>query len=112
ADAKTATEQLLSLQAENGGWAQQPGMDAEAYSTGSALAALLATNSIDSKHPACEAAISFLLEAQLEDGSWKIETRSRPIQKHYESGFPHGKDQFISCAGSCWAVLALLRAIE
>ncbi|MFT5469768.1 MAG: hypothetical protein ACI8UO_004890, partial [Verrucomicrobiales bacterium] len=44
AEAKTATEQLLSLQAENGGWAQQPGMDAEAYSTGSALAALLATN--------------------------------------------------------------------
>ncbi len=30
-----------------------------------------------------------------------------PIQAYFESGFPHGADQWISAAGTAWAVRAL-----
>lgn len=29
------------------------------------------------------------------DRSWHVVTRSKPIQKYFESGFPHGADQLI-----------------
>ena len=50
---------------------------------------------------------TWLLKNQKPDGSWYVKTRSRPIQKYFESGFPHGQDQFISISATCWAVLAL-----
>src|SRR5262249_43026915 len=31
--------------------------------------------------------------------------------KYFQTGFPYGKDEFISFAGSCWAVMALLAAL-
>ena len=46
-------------------------------------------------------------QKQKPDGSWHVKTRSQPIQKYFESGFPHGQDQFISISATCWAVLAL-----
>ena len=49
----------------------------------------------------------FLLASQLADGSWHVRSRSRPFQIYFESGFPHGKDQFISVAASGWAATAL-----
>ena len=52
--------------------------------------------------------VKFLLGDQLEDGSWHVRSRSKPFQTYYESGFPHGKDQFISMHASSWATLALL----
>ena len=33
-----------------------------------------------------------------------------PFQPYKESGFPHGKDQWISAAGTSWAVMALSAA--
>ena len=54
--------------------------------------------------------VTFLLASQLEDGSWLVRSRSKPFQKYFESGFPHGKDQFISCAATGWAVTALALA--
>jgi uncharacterized protein (TIGR03067 family) len=47
------------------------------------------------------------LKTQQEDGSWLVRSRSKPFQPYYESGFPHGKDQFISSAASAWATTAL-----
>ena len=49
----------------------------------------------------------FLLASQRADGSWHVRSRSRPFQIYFESGFPHGKDQFISVAASGWAAAAL-----
>ena len=49
----------------------------------------------------------FLIADQREDGSWFVASRSKPFQPYFESGFPHGKDQFISMAASSWAVAAL-----
>jgi hypothetical protein len=37
-----------------------------------------------------------------------VKTRSIPTNPYFESGFPYGKSQFISYAGSCWATMALL----
>ena len=39
--------------------------------------------------------------------SW---SRSKPFQPYFESGFPHGKDQFVSMAASGWATVALALA--
>jgi len=50
------------------------------------------------------------LKTQLEDGSWFVQSRSFPIQKYFESGFPHGRNQFISAAATSWATIALVSA--
>jgi hypothetical protein len=39
-----------------------------------------------------------------------VTSRSTPVQPYFESGFPHGKDQFISIAASNWATMALILA--
>ena len=54
--------------------------------------------------------LEFLVETQKDDGSWHVASRSRPIQRYFESGFPHGKDQFISMSATGWAVAALALA--
>jgi len=57
--------------------------------------------------PVIQRGIAFLLRAQFADGSWLVRTRSFPFQPYKESGFPHGKDQWISAAGTSWAAMAL-----
>jgi hypothetical protein len=47
---------------------------------------------------------------QREDSSWYVKSRSRPFQTYFESGFPHGSDQFISAAASGWAVAGLAQS--
>jgi hypothetical protein len=44
------------------------------------------------------------------DGTWLVKSRSHPFQTYFESGFPHGPDQFISVAASGWATAALVLA--
>jgi hypothetical protein len=46
----------------------------------------------------------------LPDGSWLVRSRSRPFQTYFETGFPHGKDQWISSAATGWATAALALA--
>ena len=55
--------------------------------------------------------MKYLLGTQREDGTWYVRSRSRPFQVYFESGFPHGKDQFISLAASSWAATALALAL-
>ena len=38
--------------------------------------------------------------------------RSKPFQAYFETGFPHGNDQFISSAASAWATTALALACD
>ncbi len=52
----------------------------------------------------------YLAVSQRDVGSWHVKSRSRPFQAYSDSGFPHGRDQFISAAGSAWAVAALALA--
>jgi hypothetical protein len=106
-----AGKQLRSLQRDDGGWAQTPTMESDAYATGTALFALRETNQIESDGPEYRRAVAFLLRTQEDDGSWHVQSRSKPFQLYFETGFPHGKDQFISSAATAWAVQALVRAL-
>jgi squalene cyclase len=103
-----AAKTLLSEQRPDGGWAQTDKMKSDPYATGQTLAALQLAGSLPVKNDQWQKGIAWLFRAQLADGSWKVKSRSKPFQKYFESGYPHGSDQFISiCAGS-WATMALL----
>ncbi|MHC4994879.1 MAG: prenyltransferase/squalene oxidase repeat-containing protein [Planctomycetota bacterium] len=101
---------ILGEQHENGGWAQRSDMEPDAYATGQVLMALKHSGQIAADHPAYRRGIEFLLQTQKADGSWHVITRADPIQDYYESGFPHGEDQFISLNATCWATIALAYA--
>jgi hypothetical protein len=110
ADAPTLRKLALSLIAEqrpDGGWAQLSALDSDAYATGQAMVALMTAGAVASSHPAWQRASAFLLRTQLDDGSWLVRSRSFPFQPYKESGFPHGRNQWISAAGTSWAAWAL-----
>ncbi|HEX6637879.1 MAG TPA: ankyrin repeat domain-containing protein, partial [Steroidobacteraceae bacterium] len=103
---QAAMNDLLATQRTDGGWAQLEYRDSDAYATGQALVALHdAGVAVDS--PAYLRGLRYLLDTQLADGSWWVRTRSLFTQHYFESGFPHGRDQFISAAATHWAVQAL-----
>jgi N-acyl-D-amino-acid deacylase len=108
---RRAREDLLHTQREDGGWAQLGDMSSDAYATGTALVALQRAAGAGAGDPACQRGLQWLLKEQLPDGSWHVVTRSKPVQKHFESGYPHGKDQFISITAACWATTALIGAL-
>ena len=93
------------------GWAQLASLDSDAYATGTALVALHQAGGIATADPAYRNGLRFLLAKQSDDGSWHVRTRSTPIQTYYESGYPHGEDQFISITAAGWATTALALAL-
>ncbi|HXD85688.1 MAG TPA: prenyltransferase/squalene oxidase repeat-containing protein [Urbifossiella sp.] len=103
-----AAWELLKTQQPGGGWRQLDGMEPDAYATATALVSLHEAGGLSTEHPAYGRGAAFLVKAQRTDGSWYIKSRSKPFQPYYESGFPHGKDQFISSAASGWAATALI----
>jgi hypothetical protein len=103
-----AKKDLIAAQLPNGGWPQLPGMEADAYATGLALYALHIATGFPVKDKTYQTGVQYLLDTQRPDGSWFVETRSYPFQPYFESGFPYGHNQWISAAGSSWALLALL----
>jgi hypothetical protein len=98
---------LIAEQRTDGGWSQLPGTKSDAYATGQALYALRVGAGIENSLPAIERGRRFLLETQLEDGTWYVRRRAFPFQPTMDSGFPHGRDSWISAAATSWAVLAL-----
>ena len=107
-----AARELQAEQRPDGGWSQLPALQSDAYATGQALAALHQGAGLPVSDPAYQKGVQFLLKTQLEDGSWYVKSRSIPFQPYFESGFPHGPDQWISAAGSSWATMALALATE
>ncbi len=100
---------LLQHQEEQGGWRQIAELEPDAYATATALTALLETGHLQATDANYQRGREFLLSTQLDDGSWRVATRSKPIQVYFESGFPHEQDQFLSMAATCWSVIALLQ---
>ena len=98
---------ILAQQRSDGGWAQLPSLASDAYATGQALVALREAGALRATDPAYKRGIAFLLKTQLEDGSWYVKSRAVPFQPFFESGFPHGHDQWVSMAASNWATMAL-----
>jgi hypothetical protein len=113
----TAAKELLSKQRDDGGWAQldsgEPAaaLESDAYATGSALVALNEAGDLATSDAAYQRGLAYLLKTQCDDGSWHVASRSKPFQPYYESGFPHAKDQFISCAATGWATWAIVLAV-
>lgn len=106
-----ATKELLSQQRTDGGWRQTSEMASDAYATGTVLVALMRGGKLEPTHRGIQAGVSYLLQSQLDDGTWHVVTRAQPVQDYFESGFPHGADQFISISATSWSTLALLLAI-
>jgi ankyrin repeat protein len=102
---------LLATQRPDGGWSQLSSLATDAYATGQALVALKEAGLL-ATDPAYKRGIAFLLKTQLEDGSWYVKSRSIPFQPFFESGFPHGHDQWISMAASNWATTALAMSVK
>ena len=109
-EVQKAVKALLAEQNADGGWAQLPHGESDAYATGSVLTALRAAGSLRMTNPGYLRGVDYLLKTQLPDGSWHVVSRSKPFQPYFESGFPHGRDQFISMAASAWATAALALA--
>jgi uncharacterized protein (TIGR03067 family) len=104
---RSAREDLVKMQRADGGWGQTEKMDSDAYATGSVLVVLHQAGSLATTDRVYQRGVAFLLKTQHSDGSWLVHTHSKPIQTYYESGFPHGKDQFISITATGWATTAL-----
>jgi hypothetical protein len=85
-------------------------MASDAYATGSALAALQMGGGVPVTDPVYRRGVAYLMRTQLDDGSWRVRSRSFPVQPYYESGFPHGRDQFLSAEATGWAATALALA--
>ena len=105
-------QDLLKEQRPDGGWSPLPmaSMQSDAYATGQALVALRDAGVLAVASPAYARGVRFLLNTQLEDGSWHVRTRAFPLQAYFESDFPHGGDQWISAAATNWATMALIPA--
>lgn len=103
---------VLEKQRPDGGWAQLEGLESDAWATGEALFALREAGRISAGDTSQERGVQFLLRTQYEDGSWWVRSRTWPFQPHFDSGFPHGNDQWISAGGTAWATMALLQMMQ
>jgi hypothetical protein len=110
-EVRRGTQELLQSQRADGGWVQLDDMETDAYATSSALVALHQAGGLATTNEAYRKGLRFLLANQFDDGSWLVKTRSKPIQTYYESGYPHGEDQFISITAAGWATTALALAL-
>lgn len=108
-DIRKSAEALLREQRPDGGWAQLAALETDAYATGQALVALQTAGCAVST-PEYRRGLSYLLRTQLPDGSWLVRSRTFPVQPLRDSGFPHGKNQWISAAGTSWATMAIMLA--
>ena len=114
ADIAQAAAALRSIQRADGGWGQLPSRSSDAFATGDAMLALHESG-LPVTDTAYQRGLRFLLDRQLADGSWRVDTRMHEqalvSPPHFETGFPHGEHQMISCMGSTLAVMAVMSAL-
>jgi hypothetical protein len=110
AETEKLAQVLLAEQRADGGWAQLPTLESDAYATGLALNALKQAEAIPATNVAYQSGVKFLLKNQLADGSWWVKTRVSPVQVAIDDIFPHGQDQWISTVATGWASMALMEA--
>jgi ankyrin repeat protein len=105
-DRTRRTRELAAAQHADGGWAQTAYLASDAYATGQALYALRELG-LPTNNPALQRGAAFLVRTQQDDGSWYVKSRAMKIQPYFESGFPHGHDQWISQSATAWAAIGL-----
>jgi hypothetical protein len=103
---------LLSAQHPDGGWSQNHNLASDAYASGEALFALHEAGILAASDAAYQKGVKLLMDTQAADGSWYVRSRAPKFQPYFQSGFPYDHDQWISAAGTSWAVRALIPAVE
>ncbi len=107
---RKAARELIELQRQDGGWAQLSALPSDPYATGQALTALAEARGAAVDDPVYQSGLKFLIDTQLEDGSWFV----RPVRFRCSptsmQEFPHESNQFISDAATNWAIMALVHA--
>ena len=101
-----ALKEVRDRQEAGGGWSQFGRTEADAYATGLSLYALHVAG-MSPNHEVYRKGVAFLLRTQYPDGAWLVKTHAFPVQRYFESGFPFGRHQWISAAGTSWATLAI-----
>lgn len=109
---RRAAQDLLNLQRADGGWSQLSQLESDAFATGQALYALYSSGALRPSDKQYALGMQFLVSSQLPDGSWHVKTRALGFQKYFESGYPHGHDQWISAGAAAWATAALAAGTE
>jgi ankyrin repeat protein len=104
-----ARRDLAAVQRPDGGWGDLVSMESGAFTTGLAMMALQSAG-MPVSDPVYQRGVQYLLNTQLDDGSWHVRTRAAGFQPYFDNGFPHGVDQWISAAGSSLATIALTLA--
>jgi N-acyl-D-amino-acid deacylase len=106
-------EILKGEQNRDGGWAQLPGMNSDAYATGLVLVALHQSGFLANTDERYQRGVGYLVSTQEADGSWLVTKRAVPgAIPWFDTGFPHGKFQTISYVGTAWATMALMYAAQ
>jgi squalene-hopene/tetraprenyl-beta-curcumene cyclase len=102
---QTEIDRFIGRRNKDGGWGQLKEAPSDAYATGQALYVL---NLVGVKPDRAEVkrAVTFLVEAQKEDGSWPITPRSHPDATPAKNAVP------ITYFGSAWGTLGLLRSVS
>lgn len=108
---RQATQDLVTAQQPDGGWSQTSEMTSDAYAAGTALVALHQAGGVNTSDGVYRRGLRYLISIQLDDGSWHVRSHCKPFQTYYESGYPHGTDQFISIAAAGWSTTALALAL-
>jgi hypothetical protein len=104
---KKVSETLLSRQRDDGGWAQTPYLESDAFGTAAALFTLRKTGFLKASDAAYRRGAEYLLNTQFPDGSWYVRSRAVKLQPYFQSAFPYGHDQWISNSATAYAVMAL-----
>jgi len=106
---RAAMKDVATAQRVDGGWSDLPSLPSGAFATAQALVALQEAG-MQATDRVYQRGVRYLLDTQLEDGSWFAKSRSVPLQPYFDNGFPHKTDQWISAAATNWATMALVRA--
>ena len=112
AELRKLAEPILARQRPDGGFAQRDNFTSDAYATGMTLWALADAKVIQPNQDVYRKGVRFLLATQNADGSWHVSSRATKFQIYFESGFPHGHDQWISTMATGWAANALALSID
>ncbi len=100
ADIRKAAAKVIANQQPDGGWRQLATSESDAFATGEALVALIQAGAVKPGDAVYQRGAKFLLRTQSEDGTWRVATRAYPFQPFVETGFPHGRDQWISATAT------------
>jgi N-acyl-D-amino-acid deacylase len=107
---ESAIRDVRARQDTDGGWSQFGRTAPDAYATGLSLFALCVAG-VPPTDDSYQKGVAFLLSTQYQDGTWLVKTHSFPVQRYFESGFPFGRHQWISTAGTSWASLAIAQTL-